>query len=68
MPRPRADPAAGRALEVTDLYSKLATVIAPLFHRDRAGWIVVMRHAISLNATFYNTHRMVQQYVTNAYL
>ena len=60
--------AAARSLEATDLYAKLAAVIAPLFHRDRAGWIGVMRHAISLNASFFNTHRMVQQYVTNAYL
>jgi starch phosphorylase len=27
-----------------------------------------MRHSIALNASFFNTHRMVQQYVTNAYL
>ncbi len=31
-------------------------------------WVDVMRHAIALNASFFNTHRMVQQYVTNAYL
>jgi starch phosphorylase len=39
-----------------------------LYHRDRAGWIVVMRHAIALNASYFNTHRMVQQYIVNAYL
>jgi starch phosphorylase len=27
----------------------------------------VMRHAISLNGSFFNTQRMVSQYVRNAY-
>jgi starch phosphorylase len=26
-----------------------------------------MRHAIALNGSFFNTQRMVQQYVRNAY-
>ena len=47
---------------------KLEKVILPKFYRDRDGWIDVMRHAIALNASYFNTHRMVQQYVTNAYL
>jgi starch phosphorylase len=50
-----------------DLYAKLE-LIARLFHGDRSGWLSVMRHAISLNASFFNTHRMVQRYVANAYL
>jgi glycogen phosphorylase len=60
-----ADP--NTALDADDLYDKLAE-IARLFHGERARWISVMRHAITLNASFFNTHRMVQQYVTNAYL
>jgi putative methionine-R-sulfoxide reductase with GAF domain len=27
----------------------------------------IMRHAIALNGSFFNTHRMLQQYVMNAY-
>jgi glycogen phosphorylase len=49
------------------LYSKLEEVIAPMFYRDRTRFINVMRHAIALNGTFFNTHRMLQQYVLNAY-
>jgi len=26
-----------------------------------------MKHAIAFNASFFNTHRMVQEYVMNAY-
>jgi starch phosphorylase len=53
--------------DAADLYAKLETIL-PLFHRDRAGWIATMKSAIALNASFFNTHRMVQQYVANAYL
>jgi len=55
-------------VDAGDLYDKLATVIGPLFHRRRDEWIAVMKNAIALNASFFNTHRMVQQYVTDAYL
>ena len=50
------------------LLSKLESVILPMFYRNRHKWIDVMRHTIALNASYFNTHRMVQQYVTNAYL
>jgi starch phosphorylase len=54
--------------DADDLYTKLALIIAPMFYQQREQWITVMRNAIALNASFFNTHRMVQQYVTNAYL
>ncbi len=50
------------------LLSKLEKVILPMYYHNRDKWIDVMRHAIALNASYFNTHRMVQQYVTNAYL
>ncbi len=55
-------------VDADDLYEKLGSVIGPLFHRRRDEWIAVMKNAIALNASFFNTHRMVQQYVTDAYL
>jgi glycogen phosphorylase len=54
--------------DAAELYEKLENVILPLFYQNRAGWIDVMRRAIAVNASFFNTHRMVQQYATNAYL
>ncbi len=54
--------------DADDLYQKLKDLIIPMFYKDREQWIEVMRHSIALNASFFNTHRMVQQYVTNAYL
>ncbi|MFQ5867676.1 MAG: alpha-glucan family phosphorylase [bacterium] len=49
------------------LYEKLEKVIIPLFYNNRQKWIDIMRHSIAINASFFNTHRMVQQYVLNAY-
>jgi starch phosphorylase len=53
--------------DAADLYAKLETIL-PLFHREPARWIAAMKGAITLNASFFNTHRMVQQYAANAYL
>jgi glycogen phosphorylase len=49
------------------LYDKLATKVAPCFYADRSRFVGIMRHAIALNGGFFNTHRMMTQYVHNAY-
>ncbi|MBK7381037.1 MAG: alpha-glucan family phosphorylase [Ignavibacteriales bacterium] len=49
------------------LYDKLEFAIIPTFYNGREYWINMMRHSIAINASFFNTHRMVQQYVLNAY-
>jgi len=54
--------------DAPDLFQKLEYVILPMFYGSRDRWIDVMRHAIALNASYFNAHRMVQQYVTNAYV
>ena len=56
------------ACDAASLYDKLERVVLPLFHQNRDGFIDVMRHCISLNGSFFNTQRMVQQYVVKAYL
>ena len=33
-----------------------------------AGWVGVMKGAISKNASFFNRHRMMQRYTTEAYV
>lgn len=50
------------------LYDKIEFRILRTFYIDRENWINIMRHSIAINASFFNTHRMVQQYVLNAYL
>ena len=54
--------------DVQALYHKLENVILPMFYKDRARYLSVMLHAIAINGSFFNTQRMVQQYVTDAYL
>jgi starch phosphorylase len=52
----------------TELYTKLQNVILPLFYDDNDHYRAVMRNTIAFNASFFNTHRMVQQYALKAYL
>ena len=69
-PRPEAQKETGDADErdAADLYDKLESRIAPLYYRERAKWVDLMRIAIAFNASFFNTHRMVEQYAAHAYL
>jgi len=59
--------AEARRRDADSLYRKLADVILPLFYHDRTGYVDVMRHAIAINGSFFNTRRMMQNYVTKAY-
>jgi starch phosphorylase len=54
--------------DIEDLYSKLENVVLPLYYQNRAGWINVMKGAVGKNACYFNTHRMMRQYVTEAYI
>lgn len=65
--RSQTEETQNRSKDSSSLYDKLETVVVPLFYRDRDHFIDVMRHAIALNGSFFNTQRMVQQYVLKAY-
>ncbi len=51
-----------------DLYNKLEKIIIPLYYNDREGWIRMMQNAIGKNAYYFNSHRMMRRYVTEAYI
>ncbi|MEA1864413.1 MAG: alpha-glucan family phosphorylase [Euryarchaeota archaeon] len=53
--------------DAEDLYDKLERVILPMFYGDWGAWAQIMRHTIAFNSSFFNSHRMVQQYLLNAY-
>jgi starch phosphorylase len=53
--------------EVQSLYDKLEHIILPLFYKDTDKFAEVMRSAIAINGSFFNTQRMVFQYLRNAY-
>nr|WP_053225317.1 alpha-glucan family phosphorylase [Simkania negevensis] len=49
------------------LYEKLGKVIIPMFYEEREKFISIMQHCIALNGSFFNSQRLLQQYVLNAY-
>jgi starch phosphorylase len=54
-------------VEARVLYSKLEHVILPMFYQRPHEYAEVMRSAIALNGSYFNTHRMIRQYAERAY-
>lgn len=54
-------------VDSNNLYKKLEESIIPQFYSDRESWIKIMQRCIAVNGSFFNTNRMVQEYVVNAY-
>ena len=54
--------------ELDDLYNKLEYIIIPTFYRKRDYWIQIMKNSIGQIAYYFNSHRMMRRYVTEAYL
>jgi starch phosphorylase len=57
-----------RRMELEDLYGKLEFLILPTFYHDEDLWIDMMKKSISKIAYYFNSHRMMRRYVTEAYL
>jgi starch phosphorylase len=55
------------ACHAAALYEKLEEKVLPCFYKNRERFIEIMRHAIALNGAFFNTQRMVAQYLHDAY-
>jgi len=66
--RQSGDETLDNAADAESLYDKLEHVILPMYYNERHKYLSVMQHAIAINGSFFNTQRMVQQYVTDAYL
>jgi starch phosphorylase len=56
-----------QACHAAALYDKLERQVVPLFYKDRDRFIEIMKHTIAINGAFFNTQRMVGQYLRNAY-
>ena len=54
--------------DALSLYDKLEHRVLPLYHGDPAGWTAVMKGAVTHNASYFNSHRMMRQYAVEAYL
>jgi glycogen phosphorylase len=58
---------ASDAEEAASLYRKLQQHILPIYRHDRQRWAGIMRSTLALNGSFFNTNRMLEQYICNAY-
>jgi len=53
--------------EAQNLYAKLEKAVVPLYLDAPEKWARLMLHTIAFNGSYFNTNRMVQQYIRNAY-
>lgn len=53
--------------DVEDFYAKLEKRVIPTYLKDRSRWVWMMKNAIALNASVFNTHRLVREYCEKAY-
>jgi len=53
--------------DALDLYAKLEDKVIPTYYRNREQWVSMMKHTIALNASYFNTHRVVKEYCEKAY-
>jgi starch phosphorylase len=49
------------------LYEKLEKEIIPLYYNHPNAWLKMMRSVISLNASYFNTDRVLEDYIKKAY-
>ena len=54
-------------VDAEDLYNKLENIIIPMYYHDRSQWIKIMKNSIGKIAYYFNSHRMMRRYVTEAY-
>ena len=66
--RHSGDESLDNTADAESLYDKLEHVILPMFYNERHKYLSIMQHAIAINGSFFNTQRMVQQYITDAYI
>jgi len=63
----RPDSARSDAAHADALYEKLETTVFPCFYGDPGRFLSIMRSTIALNASFFNTQRMMVEYLYEAY-
>jgi starch phosphorylase len=69
MPTETSASGSSDAEDAADLYYKLENLILPRYYDpDKSGWSRMMKNAVSKNAYYFNSHRMMRRYVTEAYI
>ncbi|MFA6514174.1 MAG: alpha-glucan family phosphorylase [Patescibacteria group bacterium] len=54
--------------DAISLYNLLEQEIMPLYYKDFEAWREIMRFTIGVNASFFNTERVLREYAQDAYL
>ncbi|WMW21060.1 alpha-glucan family phosphorylase [Methanolobus mangrovi] len=69
-PRPEVDKSLEQIemMELDDLYNKLEYIIIPKYYWRKDEWVNLINNSIELIAYYFNSHRMMHRYVTEAYL
>jgi starch phosphorylase len=58
----------GNGYDAESLYDKLEGTVLPLYYDNPEGWCQVMKGAITKNASYFNSHRMMRRYASEAYM
>ncbi len=53
--------------ESDDFYHKLEYIILPLYYGRIDWWIKLMKNSVSKIASYFNSHRMMRRYISEAY-
>jgi glycogen phosphorylase len=67
-PKEKLEESERRHREITQLYDKLEYLIIPTFYKHRDDWIRLMKNSIGKVAYYFNSHRMMRRYASEAYL
>ncbi|MCS7233247.1 MAG: alpha-glucan family phosphorylase [Synergistetes bacterium] len=55
------------SLDAESFYEKLEKEVITTYYRKRDRWVQMMKYSIALNGSYFNTHRMLREYVERAY-
>jgi starch phosphorylase len=55
------------AKDAQALYDKLENIILPMFYNEKKAYLGIMKSALALNGSFFNTQRMLEEYILKAY-
>jgi starch phosphorylase len=55
-------------MELDDLYYKLEYIMIPTYYKRKDEWAKMMSNSIEMLSYYFNSHRMMLHYVTEAYL
>ncbi|MCX8164919.1 MAG: alpha-glucan family phosphorylase, partial [Aquificaceae bacterium] len=53
--------------DAEDIYNKLLYTIMPTYYYRKEDWIRLMKNSIATIGPYFNTHRMVNEYVSKIY-